>query len=113
MVGHHRGIDEVVDRHPRQGVVANDDRGPVGQPKPDSVQSILGSQRHCHSGVSVVKRPRRVSRLPEEPNRLDELSVIVGHYGARFASSIPVLHKDPVAAIDFNILRVLDFEERL
>jgi len=71
--------------------------------------------------VSVVKRPRRVSRLPEEPNRLDELSVIVGHYGARFASSygarfassIPVLHKDPVAAIDFNILRVLDFEKRL
>ena len=82
------------------------------QPEPDGVQAEPASECHGHRRVGVVEGTWRIRRLTQEPHRLDQLLVGVGHRRVLLPAPVAVLDHHRVPAGDLDILSFRNAEDR-
>ncbi len=97
----------------RQSMLTDHDRGPVREPKSDRVQSESSPEGDRHRRMGIVEWSRRIRCLAEEADGFDELGVGVCDRRMRAPAAVPVLDHHGVVAVDLDVLRLRNFEERL
>ena len=110
---HHPAVGELGKGDIGERVLANRDRRTITEPEPDRMQPEAVAKSEGHHRVGVVERPGRRDGLAEEADRVDEFRVGVGDRWPLLAPAVAVLHDHRVAAVDLDVLRLGNLEQRL